>query len=212
MLKSYFKTAIRNLYKNKLYSFINIVGLGMAMAICVVGYVNYQFSRSFDAFHENADDIYLVSSSTLENEERLDWSYIPMPLLPTIKQEIPGIVYTSRVSLLGCNVSYGDKVFNERVYLVDDDFFAMFTFPDLNGMKKNLVNKNSLFITRRIAIKYFGNEDPVGKHLTVNYNNQDIDFYVQDVLKNAPANSNLPIAILIPMENLEQMTEFDLGQ
>ncbi|MFQ5771249.1 MAG: ABC transporter permease, partial [bacterium] len=116
MYKNYLKIAIRNLYKNKLYSIINIVGLGVTIAMCVVAFVNYQFSQSFDSYHENADKIYCLNSYKILNNARQNWSYTPMPLVTTIVKDIPGIEKFSRLSSHSGTLRYGDKVFNERFH------------------------------------------------------------------------------------------------
>jgi len=92
MLKNYLLVAVRNLYRNKYYALINIAGLGVAMAICVVGYVNYRFSRSFDAFHENIDSVHVLGSYVLRDGERQDMFLNPTPLASALHENVPGVV------------------------------------------------------------------------------------------------------------------------
>jgi ABC-type antimicrobial peptide transport system permease subunit len=211
VIKSYFKVALRNLYKNKLYTGVNIVGLGVAMAMCVAGYVNYQFGKSFNAFHENADKIYLINSYRIETDTREDWTYAPLPLGKLVREEVPGIKKLSRYSVGGATVRYGDAVFNESIYFADRDFFEMFTFPILVGTDKALSNKNSIVIADEMALKYFGEEDPVGKMLTVSPDGEQfMDFTVEGIFVKPPKNSSLPIGFVVPFENIEELRGFDL--
>ena len=210
MLISYLKIAIRNLYKNKSYSLINILGLGAAMAMCVVGYVNYQFSQSFDSFHENVDNIYLISSYIDNESGRENWSYTSMPLAPTAAEEVPGVDMFSRFSYTLANLQYEDKIFREAVLYVDKDFFKMFTFPVIKGQDNPLIQKNGIVIDLETAEKYFGHEDPIGKHLILRTDgNQEHDFIVQSVIQNSPKNSSLPISIAISYENMPAIGGFD---
>jgi putative ABC transport system permease protein len=206
MLFNYLKIAIRNLYKNKSYSLINIIGLGVAMALCVVGYVNYQFSRSFDNFHVNAENIFLISSY-IDNESGRDiWSYSPMPLAPIVRDEVAGVDMYSRLSFTRANLRYENKVFRESIWLVDKDFFNMFTFPIIKGRDNPLFQKNGIVIDQETADKYFGHEDPIGKHLILSPDgNQEYDFIVQSVIQNTPKNSSLPISIVISYENMQNI-------
>jgi hypothetical protein len=210
MLFNYLKIAIRNLYKNKSYSLINIIGLGVAMALCVVGYVNYQFSQSFDSFHENADNIFLISSYIDNESGRQDWSYSPMPLAPTVKDEVPGVDMYSRLSLTRANLRYEDNIFRETIWYVDMDFFNMFTFPIIKGRDNPLTEKSGIVIDEETASKYFGHEDPIGKHMILSPDGKkEYDFIVQSVIQNTPKNSSLPISIVIPYENMQMIGELD---
>ncbi len=209
MLKSYFVAAVRNLFRSKYYSLINILGLGVAMALCVAGYVNYQFSRSFDSYHKNKNNIYAVSSYKIVNNERQNWSYIPMPMAPALKKDIPGIIKFSRVSLGAGTMIYGDKVLRETLYFVDEDFFKMFTFPlILEGGKS--WDKSSIIITDEIAHKYFGDENPIGKQVVINTDNKrNFVFTVFGVVEKPPKNSSLQITVCLSYENVKEMLKFD---
>ena len=209
MLKSYFVAAVRNLFRSKYYSLINILGLGVAMALCVAGYVNYQFSQSFDSYHKNKNNIYAVSSYKIVNNERQNWSYIPMPMAPALKKDIPGIIKFSRVSVGVGTMIYGDKVLREAFYFVDEDFFKMFTFPlILKGGKS--WDKSSIIITDEIAHKYFGDENPIGKQVVINPDNKgNFVFTVFGVIEKPPKNSSLQMTVCLPYENVKEMLEFD---
>lgn len=133
MFRSYVELALRNLYKNKLYAVINIVGLSVAIAICITGYLNYQFSQSFDNFHQERGSIYAVHSFKILNGKRQDWSSVPSPLAPALANDVAGIQRFSRLQFASGSLRHGDKVFNETFHCVDPDFLQMFSFELLQG-------------------------------------------------------------------------------
>ena len=211
MFSSYVKIAMRNLYKNKLYSFINIFGLGVAIAVCITGYINFQFSQSFDAFHENKDNIHLVNTFRTVNNNRINLASSPTLLTPAMKKDIPGIINISRMARNNAVLRYGDKVFNESVYYLDENFFDMFTFPMLKGDKNALKDKSSMVITNEIALKYFGEEDPIGKQIIFNPTGEkEYSFIIRGVIEKPSSQSSLNLNVCLPYERQEDMLGFDL--
>jgi ABC-type antimicrobial peptide transport system permease subunit len=211
MVKSYLKVALRNLYRNKFYSILNIVGLGVAIACCIVAYVNYEFSQSYDTFHENAGEIYTVNSYKILNNNRQNWSLIPVPMITAMKKDIPGIEKYSRISVSRGTLKYEDKVFSEIFHYADEDFFEMFTFPLKYGNKDALKDKRSIFLSEETAEKYFGDENPIGKQMALSPDGEkQFDFFVQGVVYNTPKNSSIQLSILLPFENVEELRDFDL--
>ncbi len=210
MLKSYIKIALRNLIKNKAYSIINIVGLGVAIAVCITAYVNYEFSQSYDSYHENADKIYSVNSYRIVNNNRQNWSYTPLPMASIIKNDIPGIEKFSRISVGRTILRYGDKVFNEVYHLMDEDFFEMFTYPMIYGTEDALKDKSGMVITDEIAEKYFGDENPIGKQIIMSVGRErDVAFFIRGVIRKPPQNSSMPIRIIVSIEKIEELRGFD---
>jgi len=211
MFASYVKIALRNLYKNKLYSFINIFGLGVAIAVCITGYINFQFSQSFDAHHENKENIHLVNTFRMVNNGRINLASSPTLLAPAIKNEIPGIVNFSRLARNSAVLRYEDKVFNESVYYLDENFFDMFTFPMLKGDKNALKDKNSMVITDEIALKYFGDEDPIGKQIIFTpAGEKEYSFIIRGVIEKPSTQSSLYLTVCLPYERQEDMLGYDL--
>ncbi len=211
MIKSYLKIALRNLYKHKLYSIINIFGLGVAMALCVVGYVNYQFSQSFDSFHENKDNIYLVNTFSIQNNNRQKWTFSPTPLAPSIKENYSGIEECVRIAFTGGILRHEDKVFNELLYFVDKKFFDMFTFPMLLGSKDALEDESSIVISDVAAKKYFGEENPIGKRISITPDGEkQFEFIIRGVIEQPGKNSSLSFTVCVPYEKQEELRGFDL--
>ncbi|MCP4580708.1 MAG: FtsX-like permease family protein [candidate division Zixibacteria bacterium] len=213
MFKRYFIIALRSLYKNKLYSIINIIGLGVAMAMCVVGYVNYQFSQSFDSAHQNADHIYLVNSYRMSDDVRENWSLIPIPMAPAFKNDIPGIEKFSRVSTGGGTFRHEDKVFNELIHYVDEDFFDIFTFPLIAGNQGVSLGHNGLIISDRLAEKFFEGEDPIGKQIIIRADGDlEYEFIVRGVIDRPEKNSSMILDACVPFERVKDLRGFELAE
>ncbi len=212
MLYNYIKIAFRNLYRNKSYTIINIIGLGTAMALCVVGYINYQFSQSFDSFHKNADDIYLVGSSFTVSDRNLEWLYAPLPMAPAIAEANPAVKGACRVSCYGGVVGRGDRIFQESIFFVDKNFFDIFTFPLIAGSSSALSKQNEIIITDEIAKKYFGDENPIGQELVLNMDGEHEHIYtVAGIVKNPPLNSTLFLRLILPYDAINVLRGTDLN-
>ncbi|HTQ64429.1 MAG TPA: ABC transporter permease [Puia sp.] len=197
MFSNYFKTAWRNLVKNKIFSFINIVGLslGLACAILIGLWVNDEIQ--FDKFHTNDSQLYRVMANLNWGSERTG-DNIPAPLNEAMKKDFPEIQYVSTVSADEILFFPGPKAHKEKGYYTTPDFLKMFSFPLEKGdVNAALSSKKNIVISQRLAEKYFGNEDPIGKTITVN---QSDVFQVSGVLKTIPTNSSLRFDWLIPFD------------
>jgi putative ABC transport system permease protein len=194
MLKNYFKVALRNLFKNRIYSFINITGLALGMACCILILLWVQDELSFDSFHKNNDRLYKVVN-------QLDDGWItasPWALVPTLKKDFPEVDEATRFNTMDLLVKYNDKSFYENIGFVDPDFLEMFTFPLIEGDPSSALNqKESIIISEETAKKYFKNEDPVGKILQIN---NDKNYKITGVMKNIPSNSSLQFDMLAPID------------
>ncbi|MFQ5675396.1 MAG: ABC transporter permease [bacterium] len=210
MFKNFMKIAFRNLVKNRLYAIINIVGLSVALACCIVAYVNYQFADGFDAFHENADKIYRINSIKMVNNRAQKWGITPMPLGPAIQKDFAGVERAVRITEERIVLRHEDKVFNENVYLVDSGFLDMFTYPLKYGSPEALQQKNRLVISEALALKYFGDVNPVGKQVTVRSGNgRTHAFEIGAVAEKEPLNSSIRFSILANYENVLEFTDVD---
>jgi len=211
MIKNYFEIAWRNLKRNKLYSFINIGGLSVGIAICMLIMLYVAHEMSFDRFHKNADRIfYLAMNSKFDNKEisidRMSYESGPM-----IKNADPGIESYLRMKEINDNrvienITSPEKKFTEKnILLADSNFFNFFSFRLIQGNPKNVLKKPfSIVISVRTAQKYFGNADPVGKLLK--YDNQYI-FQVTGVVKDPPSNSSIDYDFIGSMSSIRGMGE-----
>jgi putative ABC transport system permease protein len=204
MFFNYLKVTWRNIKRYKGYSFINITGLAVGLACCILILLWVQDELSYDRFHSNRDDLYRVVTEWRKTEPATHYWPVSAPLAPALKEEYPEIIKATRFTRLrrGQLVKFGDKHFTEsQICLTDPDFFDMFTFPLLKGGPQTaLTDRISIVITETVAGKYFGNEDPLGKILNIN---NEYDFTVTGVLKDVPHNSHLQFDILIPFIRIE---------
>ncbi len=189
MLKNYFVVALRNIRRNKVYSFLNMGGLavGMASFILISLFIRYQLS--YDRYHENTGRIYRVATES--RMHRTTTALTANPMAPELVREFPEIVHAVRINRVNKKVliEYENRHFKEeRFCLSDPNVFKVFSFPLINGNPDSaLKEKYSVVISETIAKKYFGDEDPVGKVL--NFENK-LDFQVTGVMEDIPLNSH----------------------
>ncbi len=202
MLKNYLKVALRNLTRAKLYTFINITGLAVGLAVCILIMLFVQHEWSYDDFHPNADRIFRV----IEIEKKADGEkrasgFQPMPLAPALLAEFPEITTVVRFYTGSSIVTSGEKTFSEGLVFTDPSIFAVFNFPLLQGNPTTaLEHPNSVVVTEKMARKYFGDEDPLGKRLHINIRGRAEDFVVTAVTKNVPDNSSIRFQFLLPIQ------------
>ena len=200
MLKNYFKIILRNLWRNKLYTGINIIGLSLGIAALVWGVQTYRFSFSFDNFHKDKDQIFRVLTK-MQGSDVLK-GICPMPLGNFVKQDFPGIKQTVRWDSRGLDIKADkNEPFASNVNFTDPAFFELFNFPLLKGTA-DLNDKSTVLITASAAKKYFGNIDPVGK--TLLFYSAEVykkPLTVTGILKDPPVNSSLQFELLTNMDN-----------
>jgi putative ABC transport system permease protein len=199
------KVTIRNIIRHKGYAFLNIFGLAAGMACCILIGLWVLDELNYDRFHENASSICRVESNQEFNGRTLHIYWTPHPLGPALEAEIPEVEDSTRAQNLRAQLlRYEDKAFEEYdVWSVDPSFLDMFTFPMIKGNPENaLSGTSSLVMTERLATKFFGDENPIGKVINVA---QSADFTVTGVLKDIPANSSLQFDVLIPYKYLDSV-------
>lgn len=194
MLKSYLKTALRNLRRHKGYAFINVTGLAIGMTCCILIFLWVKNELSYDRFHPKAERLFLVRP----NVEGLWWQSSPLALAPRLKQDFPEIEKSVRFAFRQRTFRKEDKIFNETGAYVGANFFDMFSFPLLAGDSESLfADKMSIVVSEDFAARFFKSEDPLGKVVTLN---NQLDLRVTGVLKNVPLNSTLQFDFLIPIQ------------
>jgi len=196
MIKNYLKIALRNIRRHKGYSFINIAGLAIGMACCILILLWVQDELKYDRFHENASDIYRVIQDINFTDHSTTWAITQGPLGPSLEKDFPEIIHATRITWRGFRLTYNEKIFDESVGMADGAIFEMFTFPLIEGDPATALSEpRSIVLTEETAEKYFGDENPIGK--TIKADNQ-YDFLVTGVMKNVPHNSHLQFDFLIP--------------
>jgi putative ABC transport system permease protein len=189
LLWNYFKIAIRKFRKQKAYSFINIAGLAIGLAACLLILLWVKDELSYDKFHEKADRIYLLALSDEIGGASSDLAVTPFAAAPAFAAEIPEIETCVRLfEDSPMAVVEGDKFELKDVYFTDPEFFNVFSHSFLEGNGQTaLTSPGSLVLTEETALKLFGRTDVTGR--TINFNNE-YDLKVTAVVENVPANSH----------------------
>ena len=166
MLKNYLNIAIRHISRNKSYVIINVAGLGIALACCMIAFINYQDGHNADNFHKNYDRIYQVLAMNVGfNNPSAD---ISAPLVINATEDFPGVEAGVRYSETSQIVQYKDAVFGENVCVVDPNFLDVFTFNIIKGDKEALKDPSKILISEKKAKKYFGDSPAIGEILRIN--------------------------------------------
>ncbi|MBS1525083.1 MAG: ABC transporter permease [Bacteroidetes bacterium] len=206
MIKNYFKVAWRNLWKNKVFSAINIVGLAVGMAACIVIMLFVFYEKSFDGFQP--DHIYRLNEvQTIGSQGATQKVALSMfPMGPTIRQEFPEVKdftrihWTNRYQM----TQKEKKIFLAQAYFVDSSFLKIFNFPVTRGDKlTGLLKPHSAMLTEETAKSLFGDENPIGKTIT-HYSNDTTSFVVTGVLANVPKNSQLQFDALFSFSTVSR--------
>lgn len=202
MLKNYFKIAFRNLWRHRVFSFINIMGLTVGMTAFFLIFCYVKFELSYDSFHSKADRIYRVVADLKTPTETLNTSGPAWAVAPNIKNEFPEVEAAVRVSNDNMLVRKGDVKFEEdKMAWADEDFFKMFDFPLIKGDPATaLKDQFDVVLSETAAKKYFGKENPVGQTLLLTgdgYNSK-----VTGVMKDMPENSQIKADMLVSMNTL----------
>ncbi|MFT3911706.1 MAG: ABC transporter permease [Ferruginibacter sp.] len=201
MIKNYFKIALRNLARNKVYSFINIAGLsiGLCCAILILLYVKDEVS--FDQFHNNVGSVYRIAkTSKYEGKEYKDGNtgYLQGP---RFSKNIPGIKSFVRVQSGSEDIKKGAEIKSQEVLYVDSSFFSVFNFPLLGGDAKTCLREpNTVVLSEDEAKNQFGTKDAVGKLLMLKVDSAFVPYKVTAVAKRCPQNSSIQFAILLPFK------------
>ncbi|HEV3326084.1 MAG TPA: ABC transporter permease [Puia sp.] len=203
MLKNFFKVAIRNLWRNKSFSAINIVGLAIGMASALLIGIWIQNEGSVDRFYANSNRIYQMYSREMDNGRLDAWGRTPSPLATELKKDYPEVEDAVKCRIVYFLMTEGEKRLNLEGAFVDSGFLSVFNFPLLEGQPKTaLSGKQSIVLTAHLAKSLFGNEDPMGK--TVRIDTTD-NFTVTGVLKDLPSNTEFTFQYLLPHTYLDKL-------
>lgn len=212
MVGNYLKVASRNIVKRKLYSFINAFGLSIAIAFCTLIYLYVQDEKSFDQFHTNKADIYQLLTTNFDPEKFKEGEkdfyssnpYMPAKLGEVLLEEFSAVQHMTRFNNYNQGVMrYGDKNFTQKFASVDTGFFKMFSFSILAGDRDKPLRKVSdAVLTPEVAEKYFGDEDPIGKTFTLDFDGKVVPMTVTAIIEAPPANSSLTYEMLVMMDAL----------
>ena len=202
MFKNYFKTALRNFKKNKIFSFINIVGLSIGLTCFVLIAVFVYDELSYDQYAADAKDIYRVQLNVTGNGDVAVYPDVDFAVGEGMKNAYPEVREFARMSQASDFVKYNNKQFKEtKLAFADSNFLQMFSIPLIEGSNKDaLVQPNNVVISKAFAKKYFGDEAAIGKSITIGLHN---DVYkVTGVYDKVPDNTHFHFDAFISLSSL----------
>ncbi|KAA2245230.1 FtsX-like permease family protein [Chitinophaga agrisoli] len=202
MFRNYIKIAWRNLRKSKLLTGVNVLGLAIAFAACILLVLTAWRELSFDQFHTNKgrlQELYITVQRPEGEESR---SNFPIPLTPALKQDFPEVKAASRFIAISGSIRYHDKTFQADVKSADADLLKMFSFPLIKGeMHQPLNSLSNVVITANMAKKIFGAEDAINKPVEIYLEGEWKSFIVSAVAKDIPDNSTISFDVVCRFEN-----------
>lgn len=210
MIQNYLKIAFRQLKKQQFYSLINISGLAIGIAACLLIFVYIRHELSYDQHHSNANNIYRTVFDVNFNQTEANVLAMPSVLPATLISDFPEVINASRITPYyqfgGSNIitleGKNEGVYQDGFVYADQAFTEIFDFPVISGDPQHwLEEPNTLIITQKIAERFYGNENPVGKQIKLN-NNPDNTFTITGVTANIPKNSHFEFDYFISMPTL----------
>ena len=191
MIKNYFKIALRNILRHKGYATINIGGLAIGIACCLVIFLFVRNELNYDRFHQNGERVFRVLRQAIGDGTYRKIGVTSPPYAPALQTDFPtDVEETIRVMPNDGLVTYGDKSFYERrFYFADKNFFEFFSYPMLVGQSAEVLSKpNDVVISKAMAEKYFGDKNPLGEILSLD---RRYEFRVTGIFNDPPANTHL---------------------
>ncbi|MCO6360177.1 ABC transporter permease [Roseivirga pacifica] len=202
MFKNFLKVTLRSVLKSKVFAFINVIGLGLALACCIVAYLNYDFAKSFDDNHLNKDEIYMLSSNRQMQANEVPYNFAPAALANRLKEDVPGLKHVSRYNTDGITIKSGNRIFNRNIGFGDEDFFEMFTFPLKYGSIEHYNDISYIYLSNETAIALFGDVNPMGETVElVNNDGPNWIFKVGGVFEPIPENTLMQFQSFTNWEN-----------
>lgn len=202
MLRNYFKSAWRNLTKNKAFSLINILGLTIGITVCMMIFLFIMNEFSMDNFHKNGNNIYRVMRNFKHDGKSSAVAYLSGPYAPALLNDYKGEIKKAVRVIQNDNlVTVGERAFHEKKVLdVDSGFFDLFTFPLTYGNPSDVLkDPKSVVLTETTARKYFGSaQDAMGKVITLD---KKLPLKVAGIARDVPSNSHLTFDMVVPLDN-----------
>lgn len=198
LFKSYFKLALRHSWKNKWSVLINVVGLGIALSMCIFVYSIYAYNFEFDSFYKNTDDVYRVNAMTFENGRERRNELSPGPLDYVLRNDIGGVKQV--VSFLDEYATFKVKndYFEDDIGVISNDFFEMFEVPLWYGSYADFGNQPVIYLSETAAKRFFGDQVALGEKLTVYFSSTaKVDVTVGGVYERIPANTSFDVDFFI---------------
>ena len=205
MFHNYLKTALRNLWKRKSFSLINIVGLAIGMAVSFLILLYVWNEVTYDRFHENAANIYRLATQLDAQGRHFEVASVPAPMGPAMVDQFPEVVRAARLRDFGTRVvSYEEKLYEEsKIYHADPDLFRVFTIPVIRGNPETWLQAPfQMLVTEEMAEKYFGSEDPLGKSIKID---NKYTYNITGIVGKMPENSHFKFNMIGSLSSLDQI-------
>jgi putative ABC transport system permease protein len=202
MFHNYITIAFRVMSRNKMFIAINIVGMSVAIACCIMTWYTYDFNARFDSTHKNSSLIYRINSLHEFQNQITETAYVPLPLASLIRENIGEVKNVVRYSPKEAVIRIGKELFNPGMSYVDPAFFELFTFELTEGNIHSLRDKRKLLISEMQAKSFFGDESAIGKQVTqILPGNTLIEYTIGGVFRQQPTNSSFNDNIYAAYEN-----------
>ncbi|WAC09917.1 ABC transporter permease [Dyadobacter pollutisoli] len=201
MFQNYFKIAVRNLTRNKVFSLINIAGLSLGLTCCMLIVLYTKDEVSFDRFQENKDQLYRIKVTMSDPRETRTIGSTNAIHGPTFKEEIPEIKEIVRAQSSSFVTKKDNELLYENVLFADDNFFTVFSMPLLSGDPKTVLSDlRSIVLSEKLAQKYFNTTNAVGKSIELKIDTTFESFIVSGVAKQCPQNSSVQFDAVLPFK------------
>lgn len=208
MFQNYLRIALRNLWKNRTHTLFNILGLSMGIGVCITIFLMVYPGLHMDEFHPDSDRIYMIGHFKELKSGLEKWGLTPAGLAPAVKKDFAEVERAVRVDMFDANVRYGEKLFSERIHFVEPEFLDMFSFPLESGNVAAFRDPSSILIGHETAVKYFGDESPIGKSITVRFDEaRRMEFTVVGVFKKFPRTASFAFEFLTNYDMVRYMTD-----
>lgn len=210
MFKNYLKTALRNIKKQKFLSFITISGLGVGMACFILIYMYVAHEFSYDKYHNDADRIFRIETRVDFGSQEVSFESASDPLIPILREEYPEVESAVRIRSRRVLVEHNQSQFYESGFIfTEKEIFDILDIPLIQGNLETIFSHvHTMIISKDMAVKYFGHDNPIGQSLNVNGN----DFEITGILQNPPSNTHLPYNFITSLINSrippEEMTNW----
>jgi len=202
MLSNYFKVSFRGMKKSPFYTITNLLGLALAIAFVFTIFLFVQHTFKQDAFHQHKNDIYRLFTKHIDKTNgtiKRQSAVTAVPLSEVIASEIGEITDFTRVASSTKTITINDNHFEQSVHFVDHSFFNIFSFPILQSNGRE-IEDNNIFISEELKIKLFGDEDPIGKVLKIDINDEDVLLHIAGIVDNRKKDSSIKFDLLASME------------
>lgn len=206
MLRNYSKIIVRSLVKSKFYALLNVIGLSIGIAACLIVYIHISYEMSFDTFHSKGNRIYRITLGDIS--EPGSWVGMSAPIPPVIKDNFPEVEEYFRFARATYQPKAlvqheNDYFYEDKFRLVDPSLFSIFEFKLLKGNPQNIFSEpTNLVLTESIAHKYFGNDDPMGKVVLLDGKHE---FQVAGIMEDLPSNTHFDFQLVASFDNLERI-------